>query len=162
VHVVPAGDRRHAGGRGGGRGARVRRPGRQQGGPRTARTGPGPGPALSADRGRRVRRPPPEFRGRGGGTPGGPPGGRGRLPRPPAAEAGVAGSAGTDAPSNAAPAEVAPEIAPADDGAGAFPQLRFALDYPRSLPLTPAAGPVDPFDPRRLALNWLVPDFGPG
>lgn len=49
--------------------------------------------------------------------------------------------------------------AAADADAKPFPQLRFALQYARTLPLTP---PRDALDPSHLRLNWLVPDFGPG
>lgn len=37
--------------------------------------------------------------------------------------------------------------------------LRFAIDYPETLPLTP---PAVPFDQRRMDLHWVIPDFGIG
>ncbi|HEX6385858.1 MAG TPA: glycosyltransferase family 4 protein, partial [Anaerolineae bacterium] len=37
--------------------------------------------------------------------------------------------------------------------------LRFALDYPETLPLCP---PATPFDPRQMDLHWVIPDFVPG
>lgn len=37
--------------------------------------------------------------------------------------------------------------------------LRFALDYPETLPLST----IDtPFDPEKMELNWVIPDFAPG
>jgi glycosyltransferase involved in cell wall biosynthesis len=62
----------------------------------------------------------------------------------------------------AAGARTAPDHPPAAQGdadAKPFPQLRFALEYPRSLPLTP---PRVASDPQHLRLNWLLPDFAPG
>ena len=37
--------------------------------------------------------------------------------------------------------------------------LRFALEYPETLPLSP---PTTPFDPRRMTLHWVLPDFAVG
>ena len=37
--------------------------------------------------------------------------------------------------------------------------LRFALEFPETLPLSP---PERPFDPRRMKLHWVIPDFAPG
>lgn len=37
--------------------------------------------------------------------------------------------------------------------------LRFALEFPETLPLSPSE---TPFNPRKMDLHWVVPDFAPG
>jgi GT2 family glycosyltransferase/glycosyltransferase involved in cell wall biosynthesis len=62
----------------------------------------------------------------------------------------------------AAAAIVRPAVLPpATERRGYAPaaDLRFVLAYPETLPLR---APAAEFDPKRMRLNWIVPDFAPG